>query len=166
MTVDGNTVTAMPANREMEWTAAFGADTLDAAGSSWCFRCDDPTDICFGLALADAAPLWRRSLPTDARQCVGSDVRWSEVIAIRGCNPPAFYCGVCEHGKDWLRLLEVWRPGPVRLRFSVSDDLLFVHLNDGVAFEIARKLGRVGRWAPYVSFSTMAIARGASVQID
>lgn len=152
--VEANQVTA--AMGQNIYIGAFGADSLSVSGS-WCFQCDHPTGIGFGLALRDDVP--------DRLDSGFSDVCWSHSLVV------FFYpSGTTVHGhgskegKDLERLREIRHTGPIRLCFNVCDDVLLLRVNDCGTFEIARKLGNLDRWTPYASFSPFA-QRDVSVQL-
>ena len=149
-----------PAN----WVAAFCVDSLDVAGSSWCFQCDNPNGIWFGIALRDSVPLWDSPMGA-ATGVVPSDIFWDSAVIISG-ERGFVHCGsVVSWGKDANFVTHDWsRNEPVRLDMEVRNESLFARVNESPVREIARNLGNKSRWTPYVSFSSQS-ADSVSVKI-
>ena len=144
------------------WVAAFCADSLDVAGSSWCFQCDNPNGIWFGIALRDKVPTW------DPEGAFGPyDIVWDFAVVING-ETGIVYSGMAESrcGVDeWLVARDWARNGPVRLDMEFHNESLFVRVNNGPVLEIAKNLESKSCWTPYVSFSSQS-ADIVSVRIE
>ena len=128
------------------WIAAFCEDSLADSGSSWCFQCGDPTGIWFGLALRESVPKW----PSDS-----VDVTWNDIIAIGESGVSIPFDGLISHGKDATKSLPL---GPVRLNMEICGESLFLRVNDGPVLEMAKGLGEISRWTPYVSFPAESLS--------
>ena len=147
------------------WTAAFCADSLAEAGSSWCFRCVDSKGIWFGLALRDSVPRWSLDASPKAKDlglkggAVKNvfDVPWSDVIAVSVGNLVGYVsCSPVVRGKDAADAAYSLHSKTVCLNMQVRDGSLFLRVNNGPTLEIARGLGALSRWTPYVSFSSVS----------
>ena len=157
----------MAPEAQSSWVAAFCVDSLDVAGSSWCFQCDNPNGIWFGIALRDSVPLWDSPMGAAIVMTgvVPSDIFWDSAVIISG-ERGFVHCGsVVSWGKDANFVTHDWsRNEPVRLDMEVRNESLFARVNESPVREIARNLGNKSRWTPYVSFSSQS-ADSVSVKI-